>query len=131
MPNQNSENILIVEDNRALSRVIQVVLAKAGFNVTCAYDGEAAWSLIQENEYDLIVTDQQMPKLNGVDLCHRVRKMDGRYSSIPIFLLTAKGLELDLQKLKSELAITDVIAKPFSPVALVEVLEQHLTASSN
>jgi len=126
-----ANNILIVEDNRALIRVIQVVLAKAGFNVTCAYDGEAAWNLIQENEFDLIVTDQQMPRLNGVELCQRVRKMDGRYSSIPIFLLTAKGLELDSNQLKSELDITDVIAKPFSPVALVGVLEQHLTASSN
>lgn len=127
----NPSRILIVEDNRALSRVVQVVLAKAGFDVVCAYDGEAAWGLIQtENAFDLIVTDQQMPLLNGVDLCRRIRKMDGPTASIPIFLLTAKGLELDLQQLKSELDITDVIAKPFSPIALVEVLEKHLSIAT-
>jgi DNA-binding response OmpR family regulator len=117
--NQPTPHVLVVEDNRALNRVVQTVLQNAGYQVSVAHDGEAAWALARDRNFDLIITDQQMPKLGGVEFCHRIRQSEGANRSTRIFMLTAKGLELDLAKLKTELNITDVFAKPFSPSELM------------
>lgn len=121
--------ILVVEDNRAMARVISVVLESAGYRVTVAFDGEAGWTEATNENFDLIITDQQMPKLNGVDLCRRLRSHD-QYKSTPIFMLTAKGLELDLTALKDELGISEVFGKPFSPSMITKYVEQCFVESA-
>ena len=122
----STSNILVVEDNRAMCRVIQVILEKAGHSVTCTYDGESAWHAAQNKTFDLIITDQQMPRMSGVELCQKLRSEE-RYQRTPLIILTAKGLELDLVKLKNELGVEQVFAKPFSPAKVSEVVEQYLS----
>ena len=118
-------HILIVEDNLAMCRVIQVILEKAGHNVTCAHDGQSGWHAALENRFDLIITDQQMPKMTGIELCQKLRTHD-HYASTPVLMLTAKGLELDLSRLKQELGIAEIFAKPFSPAKIIKVVEEYL-----
>ncbi len=126
---QQQLQVLVVEDNRALCRVIQVVMEKAGYVVHCAYDGEAAFEIVQAKSIDLIITDKQMPKMEGDELIKRTRNLGGEYSSMPIFLLTAKGLDLDLPAIKEELGIAGVFSKPFSPTELVAAVNECLATT--
>ena len=122
---QAATHILIVEDNLAMCRVIQVILEKAGHGVTCAYDGEAGWQAALDNCFDLVITDQQMPRMTGIELCRKLRTHD-KYVHTPVLMLTAKGHELDMAILKQELGIAEIFAKPFSPSTIIKVVEQYL-----
>jgi CheY-like chemotaxis protein len=77
-----------------------------------------------------VVTDQQMPEMTGCELCERLRQ-DERYREIPIIMLTAKGLELELPRLRDELGITATFLKPFSPNEIVQAVEDCLVAVSS
>ena len=125
--NDHAPRILIVEDNRAMNRVVAVVLEQCGYEVTCEYDGESGWEATQQTKFDLIITDQQMPRLLGQALCERLRNTE-EYKTVPILMLTAKGMELDLESLKKNLGINQIFAKPFSPVAIAQAVEQELAA---
>ena len=125
--NDHPQKILIVEDNRAMNRVVTVVLEQCGYEVSCAYDGETGWEATQQNRFDLIITDQQMPRLRGQELCERLRATE-EYRTVPILMLTAKGMELDLGSLKNDLGINQIFAKPFSPLAIARAVEQELAA---
>ncbi len=117
----SANRILVVEDNPALSRVLAFNLARAGFEVVTAGDGEEAWQQLQEISFDLIVTDQQMPRMEGLECCRRLRTLE-RYRETPVIMLTAKAFELDHQKLADEVGITAVFVKPFSPSELVQFI---------
>lgn len=113
----SARRALIAEDNAALSRVIAFSLRKAGFATTVAADGAEALRHAELAEYDLVVTDHQMPHLTGVQLTARLREMD-RFRDTPIVLLTAKGLELDADRLAADYGVAAVLIKPFSPTDL-------------
>ena len=121
------KNILIAEDNAALASVVRFNLQRAGFQVTVACNGRIAWEALQAESFDLIVTDQQMPEMSGCELCQRLRTLD-KYRATPVIMLTAKGLELELPRLKSELGIAATFLKPFSPKEIVKAVESHLEA---
>lgn len=108
---------LIVDDNVALARVIQFALDGAGFQAQTAFNGRVALEAAQETQFDVVVTDHQMPEMTGVELCRQLRAMP-QYAERPIILLTAKGLELELPRLRDELGIDATFAKPFSPSEL-------------
>ena len=116
--------VLVAEDNAALAAVIRINLARAGLNVTMARDGGEAWRLLQAGEYSLVLTDQQMPVLQGSELCALMRQ-HARYADTPVILLTAKGLEMELETLRRELGVRELIAKPFSPRELVQRVLQY------
>lgn len=118
-------SVLIAEDNPAMALVVQFNLERAGFEAVVADHGEEAWELLQNRNFDLVVTDQQMPKLSGRELLERMRQQDSTRST-PVILLTAKGLEMDVRRLQEELAIAAVFLKPFSPRALVQEIRQCL-----
>lgn len=120
-----SKRVLVVDDNVALARVTQFALDAAGYQTQLAYNGRLALEAALEEHFDLIITDQQMPEMTGVDLCRKLRSMP-QYEDCPIVLLTAKGLELELPKLRDELEISATFAKPFSPSAIVEACENLL-----
>lgn len=121
-------NILIAEDNPALAAVIEFNLRRAGFSVTRTKNGRVAWEAACREEFDLVVTDHQMPEMTGVELCQKLRESP-RYIETPIIMLTAKGLELDLDHLRKTLDISAAISKPFSPAALVRKVEGYLVES--
>ena len=106
--------ILVVEDDLSLSDVIAFTLRRAGFEILTAYDGLAALTLWEQQRPDLIVLDLNLPKLDGLDVCRRVRLID----KTPIIMLSARsGDEAVVKGL--ELGADDYIVKPFSPSQLV------------
>jgi two-component system, chemotaxis family, chemotaxis protein CheY len=121
--------VLVAEDNAALSRVLEFTLAKAGYSVTQAPNGAVAWEHAQAEQFDLVLTDHQMPLMNGTELCSKLRSLES-YAATPILLLTAKGLELELPQLCDELGIAATFAKPFSPSHVLKTVQQLLAPAS-
>ncbi len=126
--NDKAKRILIVDDNVALARVIQFAMDGAGFETVTAQNGQIAFELAKKSLFDVVITDQQMPEMTGVDLCRNLRGMP-EYKDCPIILLTAKGLELELPHLQHELEIDATFSKPFSPSALVKTVNELLAAA--
>jgi len=111
--------VLLCDDEIPILKAAEFKLKKAGFAVQCAHDGEAAWSLISQVFPDLIISDYQMPRLDGIQLLTRVRNFEPT-SQTPFILLTGKGFELDRAELEKTLKVTEVLPKPFSPRDLLE-----------
>lgn len=124
------QKILVAEDNPALSAVIAFNLRRGGFEVTTCLNGKLAWEAAQIQNFDLVVTDHQMPEMTGVELCQNLRSLPA-YATCPILMLTAKGLELDLQNLKETLGIAAALPKPFSPTELVATVKKHINEKSH
>jgi len=116
---------LVVDDNMALARVTQFALDGAGFETQMACNGRIALDLALDSHFDIIITDQQMPEMTGTELCQRLRA-EKEYADCPMILLTAKGLELELPRLRKELGIDATFAKPFSPSAVVKTANELL-----
>jgi len=127
MTGEAKKKILVAEDNLALADVMRFNLERAGFEVTVAHNGREAYDLSQNDQFDLVLTDHQMPKLTGVELCQRLRE-DERYARTPVIMVTAKGLELDLARLQDELGVTAALAKPFSPIEMIRQIEDCLAS---
>jgi CheY-like chemotaxis protein len=128
MPN-SQKHILVAEDNAALASVVRFNLERAGFQVTVADNGLQAWEKLQHEPFDLLVTDQQMPEMTGCELCETLRSVPS-FTEMPIIMLTAKGMELELPRLRDELKITATFLKPFSPKEIVKAVEDCLAAVS-
>ncbi len=117
--------ILVCDDEPHITRAIRMKLGGAGFAVETARDGQEAWEIIHREPPALVITDYQMPRLDGLSLCRRVRS-EPALASLPLVLLTAKGFEIDADALSDELGLTAVVVKPFSPRALLELVRQTL-----
>ena len=123
----NQKHILVAEDNAALASVVKFNLERAGFRATIANNGRIAWEKINSEEFDMLVTDQQMPEMTGCELCALLRA-EPEFANLPIIMLTAKGMELELPRLREELRITATFLKPFSPKEIVKAVEDCLVA---
>jgi len=123
-----NKRALIVDDNMALARVTQFALDRAGFETQTANNGRIALELALDSHYDIVITDQQMPEMTGMELCQRLREHPD-YSECPILLLTAKGFELELYRLREDLGINATFVKPFSPSAIVSAVQDLLKVS--
>lgn len=123
----NKAKILVVEDNAALSGVISFNLMRAGFDVTCVASGPQALEALQRDTFDLVLSDQQMPLMTGVQLCENIRQMPA-YAHTPFILLTAKCMEIDFEKLRKNLSVSAALPKPFSPSELITCIEECLAA---
>lgn len=105
--------ILVVEDERAISDLIKLNLIKCGYKVTTAYDGEEAADLIEEKQFDLIILDIMLPKIDGFELMEYIRPL-----GMPVIFLTAKASIDDRVKGLTSGA-EDYIVKPFEVVELL------------
>lgn len=103
------KRVLVVDDEKLIVKGIRFSLLQDGLEVDCAYDGEEALELIKNNEYDLVLLDVMLPKLDGFEVCQQVRE----FSDIPIIMLTAKGDDMD-KILGLEYGADDYITKPFN-----------------
>lgn len=115
---------LIVDDDLVLADVLSFTLRRAGFLVITAHDGQAALDTWQAESPDLIVLDLNLPKIDGLTVCQRIREK----TSTPIIILSVRGEDDDVvQALK--LGADDYITKPFSPRQLVARAEAVLRRS--
>lgn len=103
--------ILIAEDDKDIIDLLKLYLEKENLEVIAAYNGEDAWSIIENEKIDLAVLDIMMPKLNGFELTKRIRS---KYN-IPIIILSAKEMDSD-KILGLDLGADDYITKPFNPL---------------
>lgn len=120
------QRVLIAEDNAALRRVIALTLKGSGFEVTDAADGLRAWEIAEQESFDLVVTDQQMPQMSGLELVEKLRESETN-GDTPVVLLTAKGMELELEALREAYGVAAMLHKPFSPSQLGMLAEQLVT----
>ncbi|MGN0383599.1 MAG: response regulator transcription factor [Eubacterium sp.] len=101
--------ILVVDDEKLIVKGIRFSLEQDNMEVDCAYDGEEALNLAREKEYDVVLLDVMLPKLNGFEVCQQIRE----FSDMPIIMLTAKGDDMD-KILGLEYGADDYITKPFN-----------------
>ena len=101
--------VLVVDDEKLIVKGIKFSLEQDGMEVDCAYDGEEALAKIGENEYDIVLLDVMLPKLDGFEICKAVRD----FSNVPIIMLTAKDTDMD-KILGLEYGADDYITKPFN-----------------
>src|SRR3954453_5098187 len=105
----DSATILLVDDEESLQKLLTFPLEREGFRVIPAHDGEEALDRFAQERVDLVVLDVMLPKLDGLEVCRRLRAT----SSVPILMLTARDDELD-KVLGLELGADDYMTKPFS-----------------
>lgn len=108
------KKMLIADDNKQITMVIEQYAMAEGFKVDVAYDGAAALKLFTDNSYDIVLLDVMMPVLDGFRLCHKIRET----SSVPIIMITAKGEDFD-KIMGLDMGADDYIVKPFSPKELM------------
>jgi DNA-binding response OmpR family regulator len=104
-----SARILLVDDEQAIQTLLTYPLRKDGFEVVPARDGREALDRFAEQRFDLVVLDVMLPKLDGIEVCRRLRSR----SQVPIIMLTARDDEID-KVLGLEIGADDYITKPFS-----------------
>ena len=104
-----SKKILVVDDEKLIVKGICFSLEQEGMEVDCAYDGEEALEYAKKCEYDLVLLDVMLPKLDGFQVCQQIRE----FSDVPIIMLTAKGEDMD-KILGLEYGADDYITKPFN-----------------
>jgi DNA-binding response OmpR family regulator len=108
-PSHDSATILLVDDEDAVQKLLTYPLEHEGFRVLQARDGEEALRKFEAEHVDLVVLDLMLPKLDGLEVCRRLRTL----STVPIIMLTARDDELD-KVVGLELGADDYITKPFS-----------------
>lgn len=101
--------VLVVDDEKLIVKGIKFSLEKDDMEVDVAYDGEEALELARQTEYDIVLLDIMLPKLNGMEVCQQIRE----FSDMPIMMLTAKGDDMD-KILGLEYGADDYITKPFN-----------------
>lgn len=111
------ERILIVEDDKHISKLVKFNLEKADYECTVAATGEKALVILDNQPADMIILDIMLPGMDGFEICRAIKEKD-RLKNIPIIMLTAKGEEVD-RIVGLELGADDYIVKPFSPRELV------------
>ena len=108
------KNILLVEDDEKISKLVKELLEEDSYHVTQSFDGDDGYSKIIENNYDLILLDIMLPKLNGYKVCRQVRSAG---ITTPSLMLTAKSGEYDLEE-GLDTGANDYLKKPFSSIEL-------------
>ncbi len=106
-------------------------LFQSGASRIRSYSGKQrpAWlEALNKESYDLVLSDQQMPLMTGIQLCEHVRQLPN-YKQTPFILLTAKCMEIDVGKLKQTLGLTKALPKPFSPSELVNCIKEALATA--
>jgi len=105
--------ILVVDDEKNIVKGIKFSLEQDGMKVDAAYDGEEAMELARKNSYDLIILDVMLPKIEGTEICQRIRE----FSAVPVVMVTAKGDDMD-KIMGLEYGADDYITKPFNILEL-------------
>ena len=103
------KKVLVVDDEKLIVKGLRFSLEQDDMEVDCAYDGEEALACARNKEYDIVLLDVMLPKLDGFQVCQQIRE----FSNMPIIMLTAKGDDMD-KILGLEYGADDYITKPFN-----------------
>lgn len=122
-----SKKVLLCDDEIHIVRAAEIRLSQAGFEVRIAHDGQEAWEAILEDQPDVVVTDLQMPRVDGFELIRRIRA-NAATKDMPVLMLTAKGFELAREEVMEKWGISSVLSKPFSPRELVRLIDLAIGA---
>ena len=117
-----TKNVLLVEDNEINQMIAEAMLESIGLNVTVADNGQQALDEVKEKNYDLVLMDIQMPVMDGITACRKIRETN---QLLPIIALTANVMSDDILKYQME-GFNDHIAKPIDLDVLIQVLAQNL-----
>jgi DNA-binding response OmpR family regulator len=118
------ERVLVIDDSPTITKVVQLVLTKAGYEVQTAPDGEAGLGAVRASRPDLILLDFVMPRMNGYQFCRELTA-DAKLRDIPVILMSAKGDQVG-ERFVKVMGIVDYITKPFSPEAITAVVQHTL-----
>jgi two-component system, chemotaxis family, chemotaxis protein CheY len=115
-------SILAVDDSASMRQMVSFTLKSAGYQVVEAVDGEDAFDKARTQDFDLVLTDQNMPRLDGIGLTKKLRDMP-KFKSTPILILTTESSDTMKQAGRSAGA-TGWLVKPFDPAKLIEVIKK-------
>ena len=118
-------SVLAVDDSASIRSLVSYVLKQAGFEVVLAEDGQEALDYAQENTVDLVLTDINMPNLDGIDLIKGLRALT-HYKYVPLLVLTTEG-GTDKKMEGKAAGATGWIVKPFDPDQLVTTINKVLS----
>jgi len=118
------KKILTVDDSPSVRKLVEFTLKSKGFQVASAEDGMAALEIMANEQFDAIVLDINMPRMNGLEFLEKMKSNDV-YASIPVIMLTTEGQEEDQDK-AMDLGATAYIVKPFKPTLLLRIVEKTL-----
>ena len=118
------KRVLVVDDEIHIVHVVAIKLRNNGFDVVTASNGAEAFELACEEQPDIIVTDCQMPVMNGLELVAKIRRND-KTKDIPVILLTARSFAIEQDEVQG-LRIAQCLSKPFSPKELLRSIEDVL-----
>ncbi len=123
-----SKKVLVVDDEIHIVHVVAIKLRCNGFEVITASNGAEAYELACSQKPDIIVTDLQMPVMNGLELVDKIRQND-QTKQVPVIMLTGRSFSFDREQ-KERLNIADCIGKPFSPRELLKKIEEILSLNT-
>src|SRR3954453_12023327 len=118
------ERVLVIDDSPTITKVVQLVLTKAGYEVETAPDGEAGLTALRAHRPDVILLDFVMPKMNGYQFCRELTA-DPELRDIPVVLMSAKGDQVG-ERFVKVMGIVDYITKPFSPETITAVVQHTI-----
>lgn len=119
------KKILIVDDEKDLTKLLDYNLKQEGFDTFISYEGKTALETIRKKKPDLVILDIMLPDLSGTEICKIIRS-DEKTRDLPIIMLSAKGEEID-RILGLEIGADDYVTKPFSPRELILRIKKLLT----
>lgn len=120
-------NIILAEDNKINQQIVGELLTREGFSVTIANDGQEVLELLEKDEfeYQLVLMDIQMPRLNGREATQKIRRLEGKYRKLPIVAMTAHALEAERQKC-FDAGMNDFLTKPLEIEKLFVALSKYI-----
>ena len=116
-----NKKVLVVDDEIHIVQVVAIKLKNNGFDVITAENGQEALDIAITEKPDLVITDYQMPVMNGLELIEQLRT-NPETADTPIIMLTARGFALEDEQ-QEKLTVADCLSKPFSPRELLEKVE--------
>jgi two-component system phosphate regulon response regulator PhoB len=122
------KKVLIADDEPHMTYILAFKLERAGVEVVIAGDGEEAYALACEHRPDLVISDYQMPRMGGLELCRQL-KANPSTTRIPVILVTARGHQIGPAEL-AQTNIRHVMGKPFSAIELLGRVEEVLSAAA-
>ena len=115
-------SILAVDDSASMRQMVSFTLKNAGFNVVEAVDGQDALEKSSQRDYNLVLTDQNMPRMDGISLTKKLRD-NPKFKTTPILILTTESSD-QMKQAGRGAGATGWLVKPFDPAKLLEVIKK-------